>query len=167
MATKLNLPTSQPLGLLMKKGGRASQPPSPGLSGVSEDLVRVVIDSETAVVLDGKEWTGHVTHSSHAEHGDEEDDLITGNEDWLSDHPPSKRRRTADGLAAGEGGRRNIGAVPGTREDDEWVIQTGLWRLKVQNSKSAGRGGVECLLVAVKLDAVSGERGRNKGRGFL
>jgi len=31
IATKLNLPTSQPLGLLMKKGGASSQPPSPGI----------------------------------------------------------------------------------------------------------------------------------------
>lgn len=172
VATKLNLPTTQPLGLLMKKGGRQSQPASPGNSGVSEDLVRVEISHETSIVLDGREWRGHLSKSTSSREEDDElvDDLITGEEDWLNEHPPTKRRRTENGEA--RGGAENgetvaSGAVSGTKAGEEWVIKTGLWRLKVQNSKTAGRGGVECLLVAVKLAAVSGERGRNAVRGFL
>jgi hypothetical protein len=46
------------------------------------------------------------------------------------------------------------------------MIKTGQWRLRVQNAKN-GKGGVECVLVAVKLDALSGEFGRNGQRSFL
>jgi len=172
VATKLNLPTTQPLGLLMKRGGRQSQPPSPGHSGVSEDLVRVEISNDASVVLDGQEWKAPTTQQSLLREEDEEyDDLSLGQqEDWLSAQPHTKRRRTTNGESVrggSESGIKGGTGVQGTNDGEEWVIRTGLWRLKVQNSKTAGRGGVECLLVAVKLDAVSGERGRNAGRGFL
>jgi hypothetical protein len=36
----------------------------------------------------------------------------------------------------------------------------------VQNARN-GKGGMECVLVAVKIDAVSSEMGRNMQRGFL
>jgi hypothetical protein len=175
VATKLNLPTSQPLGLLMKKGGVNSQPASPGKSGVSEDLVKIVIDSETYVTLDGKEWRGAAGQPV----ADLEDDQVgleiatpsvaEFGDDWLSEQlPPLKKRKGGDGgaVALSQTNTAN-GGVPGTKEGEEWIIKTGLWRLKVQNSKSSGRGGVECLLIAIKLDAIAGEWGRNKRRGFL
>jgi len=68
--------------------------------------------------------------------------------------PPRKRRRVD--MAAGAG---VFGA-------ESWVVKTGQWRLRVQNGKN-GKGTFECVLVAVKLDAVSGELGRNARRGFL
>ncbi|OAQ73198.1 BTB/POZ fold domain-containing protein [Pochonia chlamydosporia 170] len=62
IATKLNLPpTTQPLGLLMASGGASSQPATPGNTPLSEDLVRVVLGGEAAVVLDGKDYDGYVT----------------------------------------------------------------------------------------------------------
>lgn len=58
IATKLNLPSStQPLGLLMAKGGRNSEPPTPGNTPLSEDLVRVILDPEASITLDGQPWT--------------------------------------------------------------------------------------------------------------
>ncbi|TGO89238.1 hypothetical protein BPOR_0118g00010 [Botrytis porri] len=54
VATKLNLPGKQPLGLLMKNGGASSEPASPGKSGLSEEMVRVVIGEDCGVVCDGK-----------------------------------------------------------------------------------------------------------------
>ncbi|KAH7625257.1 hypothetical protein B0T09DRAFT_361634 [Sordaria sp. MPI-SDFR-AT-0083] len=58
VATKLNLPSStQPLGLLMAKGGRSSEPPTPGNTPLSEDLVRVILDPEASITLDGQPWT--------------------------------------------------------------------------------------------------------------
>lgn len=57
VATKLNLPSStQPLGLLMAKGGRSSEPPTPGNTPLSEDLVRVILDPEADITLDGQPW---------------------------------------------------------------------------------------------------------------
>ncbi|KAJ4390248.1 hypothetical protein N0V85_007412 [Neurospora sp. IMI 360204] len=58
VATKLNLPSStQPLGLLMAKGGRSSEPPTPGHTPLSEDFVRVMLDPEASITLDGQPWT--------------------------------------------------------------------------------------------------------------
>ena len=61
-------------------------------------------------------------------------------------HNPRKRRRT-DGPEA-------------------WVVRTGQWRLRIQPARGA-KGAYECVLEAVKLDAVSSELGRNMAKGFL
>lgn len=151
IATKLNLPTTMPLGLLMAKGGASSQPASPGNTPISEDQVRVVLDTEAYVLLDNREWHGSLR----------EDDASSatssiqgfGNESPVSSasgQPPRKRKRTE---------------ISGGNEET-WIVKTGQWRLRVQNAKN-GKGGVECVLVAVKLDAVSGEQGRNAQRAFL
>ena len=65
-----------------------------------------------------------------------------------SDHPenPRKRRRADEAVT--------------------WIVKTGQWRLRIQPSRG-GKSAVECVLVAVKLDAVSSEHGRNAARGFL
>lgn len=163
IATKLNLPpTTQPLGLLMASGGAGSQPPTPGNTPLSEDLVRVVIDSDSAVVLDGREYVRDQQHQQHV------DDIppvsavdspasSIGNGPTITTSTtanPRKRRRT-DG---------SVAPPPGV--DDEWTVMTGQWRLRIQSSRG-GRSGVECVLVAVKLDAVSSQLGRNMARGFL
>ncbi|KAK3951884.1 hypothetical protein QBC32DRAFT_342820 [Pseudoneurospora amorphoporcata] len=66
VATKLNLPSStQPLGLLMAKGGRGSEPPTPGNTPpLSQDLVRVILDPEASITLDGQPWTPDDCNSS-------------------------------------------------------------------------------------------------------
>ncbi|KPM44246.1 hypothetical protein AK830_g2246 [Neonectria ditissima] len=145
IATKLNLPpTTQPLGLLMASGGAGSQPPTPGNTPLSEDLVRVVLDADAAIVLDGKE---HVEEqpapSSAVESPASSIGGVVAN--------PRKRRRTDGSIVTG---------------DEEWTVMTGQWRLRIQSSRG-GKSGVECVLVAVKLDAVSSQLGRNMNRGFL
>ncbi|PMD59356.1 uncharacterized protein K444DRAFT_530225 [Hyaloscypha bicolor E] len=158
IATKLNLPTSQPLGLLMKKGGASSQPASPGNTPISEDWVRCVLGEESFVRLDGREWRGHTSgledsicgNRSAATSGDEGD----GGGGLLHPSQPSRKRRRTE-MSSGGG-----------EEKESWVVKTGQWRLRVQNARN-GKGGIECVLVAVKIDAVSGERGRNMQRLFL
>ncbi|KAL2374759.1 hypothetical protein RJ035_000320 [Blastomyces gilchristii] len=54
IANKMNLPTIAPLGLLMKSGGFSKQPPSPGHTPLSEDQVKIRIDSDADIVLDGE-----------------------------------------------------------------------------------------------------------------
>jgi hypothetical protein len=161
IATKLNLPTSQPLGLLMAKGGASSAPASPGNTPISDDLVRVVLDAESWVSLDGREWDRDIGVGIGRDKEEEESatsvaSSVQGMDDSPASSatgPPRKRRRgeMATGLGSGE---------------ETWIVKTGQWRLRVQNAKN-GKGGVECVLVAVKLDAVSGELGRNAQRGFL
>ncbi|KAG0648955.1 BTB POZ domain-containing [Hyphodiscus hymeniophilus] len=135
IATKLNLPTTMPLGLLMAKGERR---PNLRVQGI-RPLARI------------REWHGSL----------KEDDVssttssisLSGHESPASSasgQPPRKRKRVD---------------ISGGNEET-WLVKTGQWRLRVQNARN-GKGGVECVLVAVKLDAVSGEQGRNAQRAFL
>ena len=143
IATKLNLPTTQPLGLLMKSGGASSAPASPGNTPISQDQVKVIIDSDTWVQLDGKEWKREREDIEGSSVAESPASSATG-------YPPIKRRR--------------VDLVTG--DDESWIIKTGQWRLRVQQALGVKRG-VECILVAVKLDAISGEVARNAQRGFL
>jgi hypothetical protein len=141
IATKLNLPTTQPLGLLMKNGGASSQPASPGNTPLNDgDLIRCYLGDDAFVRVDSKEWRG------------------MGGRDEDDDEFPRKRRRIGDHIGQGVGGiEEGI---------QKWIVRTGQWRLRIQNS-ARGKSGVECVLEAVKLDAVSGDAGRNSQRGFL
>ncbi|PHH60538.1 hypothetical protein CDD81_1585 [Ophiocordyceps australis] len=138
IATKLSLPpTTQPLGLLMATGGASSQPATPGNTPLSDDLVRVALGPDAAVVVDGKPLSTCQVDVDAAE-------VVADASQGLR-----KRRRTDDGAA-----------------DETWIVKTGQWRLRLQSSKS-GKSSVECVLVAVRIDAVSSELGRNMVRGFL
>ncbi|TGO19618.1 hypothetical protein BTUL_0003g00720 [Botrytis tulipae] len=167
VATKLNLPVKQPLGLLMKNGGASSEPASPGKSGLSEEMVRVVVGEDCGVMCDGKvvDLNGAIDENSS-----------------VGGQGSSKKRRMEGGIAL----PASMDVGPGAMKDENWIVKSGQWRLRVQNHGSAGQGarmgvgvGVggqalvngkaewECVLVAVRLDVVSGERGRNLSRGFL
>ena len=102
--------------------------------------------------------------------------------------PPPKKRKRDGGATGGTGGRQGS-----LEEFGEWIIRKGQWRMRVQakteppvqqqpsaggrrHGSSAGManigsrmddGGMEIMLVAVRLDAISGQRGRNGARGFL
>jgi replication factor C subunit 3/5 len=99
-----------------------------------EDLVRVALEPESAIILDGKDYLEDFINAAASE--------SSGNE------YPRKRKR-----------------VDGDSEDEEWVIKTGQWRLRIQNAPNGK--GVECILVAAKLDAMSSQLTRNMSRGFL
>ncbi|KAK1593663.1 BTB/POZ domain-containing protein [Colletotrichum navitas] len=164
VATKLNLPpTTQPLGLLMASGGAGSQPPTPGHTPLSEDLVRVSIDADTSVTLDGKPYvldaddlhpTNHPMSAASSTAGGLESPTASS-----SFQPNSRKRRRVDSHGYVAAGQAALAA-------DEWVVRTGQWRLKIQGSRG-GKSSVEVVLVAVKLDAYSSENARNAARGFL
>ncbi|PQE29502.1 BTB POZ domain-containing protein [Rutstroemia sp. NJR-2017a WRK4] len=138
IATKLNLPNTQPLGLLMRNGGKSSEPPSPGRSGICEDWMVVGVEEEAAVRVDGREWDGWGWGS-------------------MEEGGTGKKRKVEEGWVGG-GGR-----------EESWVVKTGQWRLRIEShlGMAGGKGKVECVLMAVKIDAMRGERGRNLARGFL
>ena len=165
IATKLNLPTTQPLGLLMAKGGASSQPASPGNTPISEDQVRVVLDAEAYVLLDGREW------NHGGSNGAREDDAISSTASSVRGADPDSPASSASGGQPPPRKRKRLDISSGAAAANEetWIVRTGQWRLRVQNLRNGkgGRAGVECVLVAVKLNAVSGELGRNAQRAFL
>ncbi|KFA49597.1 hypothetical protein S40293_06606 [Stachybotrys chartarum IBT 40293] len=149
IATKLNLPPiAQTHTLSATPGGAASQIVSPGDTPLSENLVRVVLEPESAIVLDGRDFNyQEPTGATYLE------DLSVGGGN-------SRKRRRADGgvLFTGDGGGGG---------QEQWTVRTGQWRLRIQGTRGGGKAPVECVLVAVKLDAVSSELGRNVTRSFL
>lgn len=166
IAAKLNLPpTTAPLGLLMAKGGASSQPATPGNTPLSEgDLVRAVLGPEASIVLDGKPWSppGHPLSAVDTEAGVSPDiefspASVSGASSTAAQ--PARKRRRFDHLDSVA--ESSYGATA-----DEWVIRTGQWRLSIRGAKN-GKAAVECVLVAVKLDALSSEQTRNAARGFL
>ncbi|KFY82504.1 hypothetical protein V500_10499, partial [Pseudogymnoascus sp. VKM F-4518 (FW-2643)] len=63
--------------------------------------------------------------------------------------PPRKRRRVEEGAGIGT-----------------WTVRTGQWRVRVQAATS-DKSAVECVLIAVKIDAFTAELARNQERTFL
>ncbi|KAJ4136277.1 hypothetical protein NW768_003888 [Fusarium equiseti] len=110
---------------------QTSQSTALGNSLLTDDYVRVLLEPESAIILDGKDYLEEFIKSE------------TSGSDY-----PRKRKR-----------------VDGDSENEEWVVKTGQWRLRIQYAPN-GRG-VECVLVAAKLDAMSSQLSRNMSRGFL
>lgn len=152
IATKLSLPhTTQPLGLLMASGGAAAQPASPGNTPLSADRVRVIFDADSSVNLNGRSWAGVPAARTN--------DADSSHTSDASETNPRKRRRTV-------GGDDGAMFASGTGDTEEWMVRRGQWRLRIR-STSGGKAAVECVLVAVKLEAMSSELARNSARGFL
>ena len=151
IANKMNLPITQPLGLmLMERGaGVASLPLSPGNTGVSEERVKVRIGGDADVMVDGKRWLiGGEDDEDEEEETDMEIDLAE-----TTRRPARKRKRVAD-----------------DDEGEQWVVKKAQWRLRVQpisGGVGAGRSGMEVILGAVRIEAYSNERARNCARSFL
>lgn len=152
IANKMNLPATQPLGLMMveRGGGLAAMPVSPSNSGVSGDRVRVAINRDAWCEVNGGviEW----------ELDDEmEDDAEMNHDDadQFLNLPPVQRWRPS-------------GAVEDKELDlqGEWVVNKAHWRLRVQPSEDDARI-VEVVMQVVKLQAWAGERSRNGAREFL
>lgn len=116
IAAKLNLPPTGQLGMLKVEGPASGASPSPGNTPLSEDLVKVVLDLDSSVTLDGKPWTP----------APEEEDLWGAID---AEAMSRKRRRVED-----QGGM------------EEWVIRTGQWRLKIQGVRSGKAAVECCLV---------------------
>ncbi|KAI9752749.1 MAG: hypothetical protein M4579_005505 [Chaenotheca gracillima] len=182
IANKMNLPTTQPLGLLMMSGGATSQGVSPGNTPLSEDQVKIRIENDAHIVLDGDDYVGDRSEFGNEDDNDREDadSRPAGLQHPSATSTPSGLIRTElspswmQPAQAPQLGRASS-SMPATKKrkrrgslDDfgEWIIRTGQWRLRVQPHADA-KGGVTVILTAVKLDAFSGEHGRNAQRPFL
>lgn len=172
VANKMNLPVQAPLGLMMSAGGASAQDASPGNTPLSEDRVKIRIGDDAFIILDGDEY---LADSQAFEPADSDDEPAARAATWAA--PESSQARSA-GLQPSRKRRRR-----GSLDDfGEWIIRRGQWRLRVQprvevGKRGGGGGGMgvasgegtglEIVMHAVKLDAVSGQRGRNMMRGFL
>lgn len=125
VANKMNLPTKAPLGLMML-GGLDKGEPSPSYSPLGAERIKVSIEEDTDLTVDGESVPYSRSSSDISE-------------------PPAKRQRMED--------------------KGSWIVRAGQWRLRVQ--PNATGDGHEVVLVAVKLDAYTKQRQRNKTRGFL
>lgn len=173
VADKMNLPHNLPLGLMMSSGGASAAPASPANTPLSEDRVKIRIGQDAHIILDGQEHhmdesaLDHLQeHEFNPEPSTPSSSLVPG-QSWPNPTtrpsstrpPPTKKRKRRGSLD----------------EFGEWIVRKGQWRMRVQpraeHSPRFGRGeesgGMEIVLCAVKLDAVSGQRGRNMGRGFV
>lgn len=56
VANKMNLPTNAPLGLLMISGASGNKVASPGRTPLSEDRIKIHLDSSTDINLDGEPY---------------------------------------------------------------------------------------------------------------
>lgn len=74
-------------------------------------------------------------------------------------HPSMSGARVPTGAPVRK--RKRNGSVDISRE---WTVRKGHWRVRVQQSCE---GGIEVVLVALKLDAFTGQRSRNIKRSFL
>lgn len=122
---------------------------------MSEDRVKVRIESDSHIVLNGANYE------------------FEGDCDWdASQHPmadtvvgvppadrPRKRRREA----SAEEDNAHIIRI--------WIINKSQWRLRLQKKPATDvqgeASGTEIVMVAVKLDATSNQKARNAQRSFL
>ncbi len=173
IANKMNLPVTQPLGLMMvaSGGGIAAQPVSPSNSGISGDRVRARIEADAFIELDGAPFTWPEIGFAEGRRPSADEDIQSPAESTsqaqqrrsvrlappassassLSPRPPpAKRRRTGD-----------------EEKPTDWAISKGHWRLRVEPTGVEGLSGMEVVMCAVRLEAFSGERAKNARRAFL
>ncbi|KAJ4336627.1 hypothetical protein N0V95_008564 [Ascochyta clinopodiicola] len=142
IASKMGLPSTQPLGLMHTTTGTgvAGQPITPATSGISASSVRVRIDEDCALVVDGEDVECACDASGNVG--------FKRGETWIW------------GRDAG----KNSEAV-------EWIIRRAQWRVRVEPSDTCSQDGSEpalnVVLCGVKIDAVTQQRARNTARGFL
>ncbi|CAK7564500.1 MAG: hypothetical protein SEPTF4163_002394 [Sporothrix epigloea] len=152
VATKLNLPLeTQPSGLLTSVFGSSGHL-------LNEDAMSVMLVPETAITLDGQP---HLLPDEAKDEAHYWDMLLSRGTTDDNQNPTHKRRRVDDTSSSG-----NSEATSDSSTGTTWVIKTGQWRLRIQSVKS-GTNAMECVLVGVKLDAISSELARNQQRGFI
>lgn len=149
VATKMNLPTNAPLGLMMISGGPAAHAASPGHTPLSQDKVKVSIDRSTHIILDGEPRDLEIPMEPDAS---ADGALATVN--------PTLPSPSIHGSPARKRKRVSAPDEPG----GEWIIKRGQWRLRVDNNS---QGALEITFMAVKLEAFTGGRARNTCKKWL
>ena len=191
VADKMNLPSTLPLGLMMSAGGAGAAPASPANTPLSEDRVKVRIDLDAHIILDGQDhfmdagsFIGDFEEAKSPSAANLAASTASTMTAWQH-QPPSQIGRQPPSLSFSQKSPQPPLSKKRKRHESldeigEWIVKKGQWRLRVQPrpepqqrhpSQLRGTaqefGGMEIVLCAVKLDAVTGQHGRNKGRGWI
>ena len=160
--------------VMMSSGGASAAPASPANTPLSEDRVKIRIGQDAHIILDGQEHTMDESALDHQQELDYNPEPSTPSSVNLTPGPswPNPTARPSSTRPPATKKRKRRGSLD---EFGEWIVRKGQWRMRVQPrveySPRFNRGeegsGMEIVLCAVKLDAVSGQRGRNMGRGFV
>ncbi|KAF2683776.1 hypothetical protein K458DRAFT_487863 [Lentithecium fluviatile CBS 122367] len=172
VASKMGLPATQPLGLMMLQsgGGVAAQPVSPANSGVSERRVRVRVPSDCHLEINNGAAELAV-------------DPASGRMGIRHTYPAPQHKRIkmseeqdGHGTIAGDtakewiwGGAREIDVKigkDGEESGEELVVKRAHWRLRVEPVDGEG-AKMQVVLCGVRLEGYSQEKSRNRSRGFL
>ncbi|KAF2469860.1 uncharacterized protein BDR25DRAFT_334765 [Lindgomyces ingoldianus] len=180
IASKMGLPATQPLGLMMlaSGGGVAAQPVSPANSGVSERRVRVRWDEDCDVEIDNESVELGVDPNTGR--------VGVKRVDVDNNHRHKRVRVSVESNDEADAGvERELdkgdwiwgGARPEEGEEEmEWVVKRAHWRLRVEPvdpqeggniSSGSGGGKMQVVLCGVKIQGISVERSRNRQRAFL
>ncbi|KAI7650849.1 hypothetical protein KC318_g16141, partial [Hortaea werneckii] len=116
-----------------------------GNTGYDDPQVKVLIGPDADVMLDGRPWF-----------------IESGNVDEKAD----KQMTDGAGEPTQQQNRRGNN-VSDRREKPDWVVKKAQWRLRVQPVHVGGGKGIQVVLIAVKIDAISNDRARNAARAFL
>ncbi|KAF2845922.1 hypothetical protein T440DRAFT_251912 [Plenodomus tracheiphilus IPT5] len=166
IASKLGLPATQPLGLMFQQsgGGIATKPANPANSGISESRVRVRLDSECAITLDG----AAVEVAMNAESGNmgiRRRGSVQRSQATPIDIPQIEHEWLWGG---GTFLHRHSSLRIGAKAEVEWTVKRAQWRVRVEPMESDTDGRkMQAILCAVRIEAASVERTRNQARGFL
>lgn len=175
VADKMNLPSALPLGLMMSSGGASAAPASPANTPLSEDRVKIRIGTDAHIILDGADHTMDDSTLDHQHNLDIDLDPPSASSSTLATPTmpswPNPTTRPSSTRPPASKKRKRRGSLD---EFGEWIVRKGQWRMRVQprvdlsprNSRSGEGGGMEIVLCAVKLDAVSGQRGEEYGERF-
>ncbi|KAF2827931.1 hypothetical protein CC86DRAFT_201972 [Ophiobolus disseminans] len=155
VASKMGLPATQPLGLmyLQTGSGVAAQPVSPANSGVSERRVRVRLDTDCALEIDGAPAELRIDDQSGR----------IGIQRSTDTHSQLDRQWLW-------GGGKTDTEMLRTDDDEveaEWIVKRAHWRLRVEPVEYEGERRMQVVLCGVKIEAFTVERRRNVERGFL
>ncbi len=181
IANKLNLPTTAPLGLMMaEEGGPEAKAKGPGTTGLSEEKIKAEVGAEASVLVDGEEWidTDMELFGERLAPSSPTEDFAETLTDWPI-HTPLPFEASASAKRA-LGSPSDDHARKRRKEEGErqiWTVSKSQWRLRLQSrSDNEGDGsgddgqeglGMEIVMVAVKIEATSGEKARNARRRFL
>ncbi|KAF2799657.1 hypothetical protein K505DRAFT_320981 [Melanomma pulvis-pyrius CBS 109.77] len=179
VASKMGLPATQPLGLMMlaSGGGVAAQPVSPANSGVSERKVRVRIASDCYIEMD----------NTPVELGIDPESGRLGMKRIKIERPAKRARVSGEryeyggdveaeksewiwgGAKKEESHRQSHSEGEGGEDEEvgeEWIVKRAHWRLRVEPVDGDG-ARMQVVLCGVRIEGFAIERSRNRERGFL
>jgi hypothetical protein len=175
VASKMGLPATQPLGLMMlaSGGGVAAQPVSPANSGVSERKVRVRLASDCYIEMDNTPVELAIDPESgrlgvkrvFGELGRKSIRVSEQPYGFDGDVEPGKSEWIWGGAKKDE---TPIHSESGEEEEGghEWIVKRAHWRLRVEPVESEG-AKMQVVLCGVRIEGFAIERSRNRERGFL